>query len=238
MYHKVPDQELNTRHKTYVTQKNFEKHLRFFKKRGFSTLTFHDLYLYRTGQKDFKDFPKKPLILTFDDGYLDNIKNVRPLLQQYGFKAQIFLLADRSINTSFWDKPDDHPIASHMERSAWMCQQFEIGSHGLNHKKMTEMNWDEKIWQLKESKKLLENEFGVTVRSFAFPFGLSNHECALACQEAGYDYGLNTDTGGLTLEENPYHIFRVNMFPDETLWSLWKKTSSWYRKYYFFKRNQ
>ena len=61
---------------------------------------------------------------------------------------------------------------------------------------------------------------------------------AQAAQAAGYSYAVNTDTGAMLLEENPYSIFRVNIFPNETNFSLWKKTSRWYRKYYFWKRQK
>lgn len=249
MYHKIPDQDLNSPHKIYVNKNNFEKHLKFFKQAGFTSLTFQDLQLYRQGQKDFSQFPKKPLILTFDDGYIDNLTNARPLLEKYGFKAQIYLLANPQIESNTWDQwiqspssadahSEKHLIASQQQRLAWKCPQFEIGSHGLNHQRMPDMTWDEKIFELSESKRLLEAEFGTTVNSFAFTYGATNLECAKACQEAGYDYGINTDSGGLTLEEDPFQIFRVNIFPHETLWTLWRKTSSWYRSYYFRKRKK
>jgi hypothetical protein len=63
-------------------------------------------------------------------------------------------------------------------------------------------------------------------------------EGAEMVQRAGYEYALNTDTGGMLMEEDPYSIFRVNIFPNETTSSLSKKTSKWYRRYYKFKRNK
>ena len=96
MYHKVPEAPIASQHKIFVTKNNFEQHLRFFRTRGFKTLTFSDLRDYRTGQKNFESFPKKPLILTFDDGYKDNLENAAPLLKKYDFVAQVFLLADQN----------------------------------------------------------------------------------------------------------------------------------------------
>ncbi|WP_165768373.1 hypothetical protein [Hymenobacter amundsenii] len=43
------------------------------------------------------------------------------------------------------------------------------------------------------------------------------------------------DTSGLHLEEDRFHIFRVNMFPHE-MPACAKKTASWYRRYYRWKR--
>ena len=244
MYHKIPDTAINSPHKIFVTKNNFEKHLHFFKNRSFTTLTFTDLAKFKSGEKCFSEFPKKPLILTFDDGYLDNIENADPLLKKYNFTSQIYLLADATMTSNTWDQwaegmsSEKHLIASDINRSKWLKTNFEIGSHGLNHKKMPLMTASEKMYELAESKKRLENEFNIKINSFAYTYGDTNSDCAEACQLAGYDYGLNTDNGSLLLEENPYSIFRVNIFPNETLFSLWKKTSYWYRKYYFFKRGK
>ncbi len=240
MYHKIPDIDLNGPHKIYVTKNNFEKHLKFFKFCGFTTLTFNELSLFRRGLKSFDEFPKKPLILTFDDGYSDNIVNADPLLKKYNFSAQIFLLADSKIESNTWDQwatgSEKHFLISGTDRHQWTTSNFEIGSHGSSHQKMPEMNFEQKLFELNDSKNKLQIEFKKSISVFAFTYGLTNTECAEACQKSGYEYGLNTDRGGLLIEENPYSVFRVNIFPNENLISLFKKTSKWYRKYYYLKR--
>lgn len=241
MYHKIPDAPIESQHKIFVTKVNFEKHLEFFKARGFTTLTFADLAFYRTGQKSFADFPKKPLILTFDDGYKDNLVNAAPLLKKYNFKAQVFLLANPAVAHNKWDvdsSEPSHEIVSGPERQQWKPSPFAIGSHGFTHKKITELDVAEAQHELIDSKKSLQLEFNVAVNVFAFTYGITNPASAALAQVAGYDYAVNTDTGGLLIEEDPYSIFRVSIFPDENMWSLLKKTSIWYRKYYRFKRGQ
>lgn len=242
MYHKIPDQDLLSQHKIFVNKHNFKKHLHFFKSQGFQTLTFSDLSEFRKAKKDFKYFPKKPLMLTFDDGYIDNITNADPLLKEFGLKAQIFLLADAKIDSNHWDYDNDSsnqefsPILPANQRPLWKNSNFEIGSHGIKHDRLPAMSWNEKINELTASKIRLESEFQTQIPVFAYTYGDTDAECARACEAAGYEYGLNTDRGGFHLEEAPYSIFRVNIFPNETTGSLWKKTSSWYRSYYYLKR--
>lgn len=241
MYHKIPDAQIQSQHKIFVTKKMFEKHLQFFKKRGFQTLTFSELQKFRTGRKSFKEFPKKPLILTFDDGYRDNLENASPLLKKYGFRAQLFLLSDSDINKNAWDanaSEPAHEIVSGAERLKWKDSAFEIGSHGFSHQKITEFDSQSALIELSESKKALEREFDRPVNVFAFTYGITAQDSAELAQTAGYDYAVNTDSGGLLMEEDPYSIYRVNIFPDENRLSLFKKTSKWYRKYYYFKRNK
>jgi peptidoglycan/xylan/chitin deacetylase (PgdA/CDA1 family) len=53
-----------------------------------------------------KPLPKRPLLITFDDGYLDNYLNAYPVLKRYGFPAVIFLISSRMDNPSrlWWDE--------------------------------------------------------------------------------------------------------------------------------------
>lgn len=241
MYHKIPAEELISQHQIFVTMNNFEKHLQFYKSRGFSTLTFNQLKDFKSGKKDFKLFPKKPLILTFDDGYRDNLENASPLLKKYGFKAQLFLLANSEIDSNYWDHSEtekSHEIIAGSDRQLWLSSAFEIGSHGFSHGKITEMTESEARQELKNSKSSLESELNQKISVYAFTYGDTNLRCAELAEEEGYDYAVNTDTGGLFLEDNPYQVFRVNIFPNETVLSLYKKTSSWYRNYYFKKRKK
>ena len=66
----------------------FEDQLRWMKKRGFHTISLQQLYNYMNGGIDL---PKNPVVLTFDDGYLDNWVFAYPLLKKYGFKGTIYV---------------------------------------------------------------------------------------------------------------------------------------------------
>ena len=181
------------------------------------------------------------MVLTFDDGYRDNLETASPLLKKYGFRAQLFLLADTNINSNVWDADGSEPaheIMSSAERQAWKASAYEIGSHGFRHQKITEFSLEEAQKEISNSKLALEDEFKVPVQSFAFTYGITRLEGAEMAQRAGYEYALNTDTGGMLIEEDPYSIFRVNIFPNETTSSLRKKTAKWYRRYYKFKRKK
>lgn len=241
MYHKIPKQELNSPHKIFVTENNFDNHLTYFSNWGLQTITLNDLADYSHGKIDLKKFPKNPLILTFDDGYKDNLENASPLLKKYNSKAQLFLLADKTVKHNQWDEKDLQQgdlIVSGAERQQWLTSQFEIGSHGLSHDRITQMTETDAITELVSSKKSLESEFKTPIKVYAYTYGDTNQACAELAESAGYDLAVNTDTGGIDTADDLYQIFRVNIFPDETYLSLWKKTSSWYRKYYFWKRKK
>jgi peptidoglycan/xylan/chitin deacetylase (PgdA/CDA1 family) len=239
MYHQVVDDSFSSPHKIYITDKNFEKHLAFFKKAGFTTLTFKDLYEFKMGSKDFSKFPSKPLILTFDDGYVNNLTTAVPLLEKYGFKAVIYLLANHH-KTNYWDENSGAPQLPLMtaEQRQQISQHMEIGSHGFDHKKLSEMNLDEARFEITESKKVLEKEFNQQIYSYAYTYGIRHEFSSLLAYGAGYKYAVNTTTGGFHHEEDPYSLFRVSIFPTDDESSLKRKTKSWYRKYYYLKRKE
>lgn len=241
MYHKIPHEELQTPHRIFVTKNNFEKHLQFYQKHQFTSLSFKELNDFRKGEKDLSLFPKKPLIITFDDGYENNLLNAIPLLKKYGFSATIFLLANSNLKTNEWDRNSGTPqlpLLNSSQRQELLKHGIEIGSHGFNHKRITTMTDDEAYHELKDSKQALESELNFKISTFAFTYGDTSGKHAELAKKAGYTFAVNTDTGGLHIEENPYSIFRISIFPEENNLSLWKKTSKWYRQYYYWKRKK
>lgn len=239
MFHQVTDQELHTKHRIFVTKEQFAKQMQCLRDWGFESVSFKDLADWKNQKKSLSSFPKRPIVLTFDDGYQNNLTNALPILKQNNLKATIFLLTDNDVNTNFWDQGEvpESPLLSRAERQLLVSSGvFEIGSHGFRHEKLSLKNRDEALLELQNSKKLLEAEFGREIPVYAFTYGDTNLELAELSRRAGYAYAINTDRGGLHFEENPHSIFRVSIFPEDNYWSLWKKTSSWYRKYYFHKR--
>jgi peptidoglycan/xylan/chitin deacetylase (PgdA/CDA1 family) len=86
-----------------VTPHHFAEHLEVLRKVGQPT-RLHDLaHDLRQGKSQYQ-----PLVVTFDDGYADNLYNAKPLLERYEIPATIFLTTgcigqDREF---WWDELD------------------------------------------------------------------------------------------------------------------------------------
>jgi hypothetical protein len=65
--------------------------MRYLVGHGFTTITLGELYAHL---KYNNPLPKKPIVLTFDDGYLDNWVYAYPILKKYGLKATIFVVPE------------------------------------------------------------------------------------------------------------------------------------------------
>lgn len=239
MYHQVTAQPLETRHRIFVTRERFREHLALFLRTGHTTLTFGDLLDFKEGRRPWSEFPKKPLVLTFDDGYRNNLEYAAPLLYEHAMKAVIFLLCDPNLKHNSWDAGEvpESPLMNEAERKRLRATGvFEVASHGFSHQKMTEMTEAEARHELTASKARLEAEFGRPVHAFAFTYGAVDERCPELAREAGYAYALNTDRGALRLEDDPHRVFRINVFPEDSGAQLRKKISWWYRYRYRWTR--
>ena len=94
------------------------------------------------------------------------------------------------------------------------------------------------MYEICEGRDRIERELQTRVIAFAYPFGTYDERIKNLVKQAGFEFGIATDTGGLTIEDDRFAVFRVNMFPEESLFSLFKKTSAWYRWYYRRKRGK
>ena len=243
MYHKIPDAPLATKHQVYVTKERFEKHLAYFKQRKLTPITFADYLKYASGELPLHAFPARPIILTFDDGYLDNYTNLLPLMQRYGYRGVLYLLGDAEVRYNRWDVDADpteprSDIMSPEQKQAFVAAGWEIGAHTLSHPRLTTLPLPEAVAEITQSKTALEAALHTKIVSFAYPFGDLNEAVKNAVRAAGFGLGVATDTGGLSIEADRMQVFRVNMFPNESRSSLFKKTSPWYRRYYRWKRGR
>jgi peptidoglycan/xylan/chitin deacetylase (PgdA/CDA1 family)/glycosyltransferase involved in cell wall biosynthesis len=243
MYHKIPDAPLATKHQIFVTRENFAKHLAYFKSHDFSPITFLDYQDFASGQRPLTEFPRRPIILTFDDGYLDNYTNLLPLMQQYGYRGVLYLLGDFDIRYNQWDLATDpteprSDIMDAAQKQDFVAAGWEIGAHTMSHARLPQLPATEALAEMAQSKAALEAALDTEIISFAYPYGALSEEVKALAQQAGFTYAVATDTGGLHLEDDRMRIFRINMFPHETPGSLFKKTATWYRKYYRWKRKK
>lgn len=241
MYHKIVETELRTPHRIFVTKDVFESHLRALKDAGRVALNFQDLLDFKEGRRPWSEFPAKPVILTFDDGYRNNLEFGVPLLKKHGMKAVLFLLADRSLSTNSWDdgSAPQLPLMTPAERAELAASGvFEIGSHGFRHRRITEMSEVEARAELHESKLALEAEFQRPVHAFAFTYGDTSEDAARWAAEEGYRYAINTDSGSLRVEDNPWAVFRTSVFPEDGPERILQKTRPLYRWRYRWTRGK
>lgn len=211
----------------YVSVEELEQQIKTLKRRGFEFLTFKDI---ANGVR-----AKKPVVLTFDDGYRDNYENLLPLLQKYEAKAVIFALADRSIRNNYWDMGSGEPEAPLMDDSQLIaCHEsgyVEVASHGLSHQHLPQLSDEQAREEVFQSKQRLEELIGDEVVSFAYPYGDYGDREARLVGDAGYPFGVGTVNGPLRIADDLMRVRRITMFPNTKPAKFWRKTSGFYLRY-------
>ena len=223
MYHRVVGDESETGvHGTYVTAKQFEEHLQILKNEDYEALTFEELEL----GKRFSD-GKKKVIITFDDGYVDNYKYAFPVLKKYGYKAVIYLVSHLDYNK--WDvENSENPekrfhLMDEEQLKEMLDYGIEFGGHTKTHPRLSKLSITEAKEEIFDSKKVLEEKLGVKMKSFAYPYGDLNDEVKNLVQKAGYIYGVATDSGPVCISDDLYQIRRIGIFPNITSFGFKRK---------------
>ncbi len=179
MYHSISYQKDNP---VRIPIKKFEEQLKYLKDNGYYTITLTDLYDYFMTDTPI---PKKSVVLTFDDGYVDNYTAMLPALRKYNFKATIFVI------TSAIDKNVNYLTSKQlieMEKYG-----VDIESHTVNHENLKDMPKDKQLATLIKSKKDLEKLLNKQVNYFAYPYGGYSKTSIEAVREAGYKMAITTD---------------------------------------------
>ena len=227
-YHRVLQQSPDSsKFNIFVTVDELETQILNLKKRGFEFTTFKDI---ASGVK-----VRKPIILTFDDGYEDNYHNLLPLLRKYNAKAVIYVLGDRAIRSNDWDIAKGEPEASLMndEQVLACCDSglVEIGSHGLSHQHLSGLNDEAAEYEILASKYALEQLLNEEVLSFAYPYGDFGARETELVRKAGYIFGVATVSGPVKIADDLMRVRRITMFPNTSGTRFWKKTSGYYLRY-------
>ncbi|HLF23751.1 MAG TPA: polysaccharide deacetylase family protein, partial [Burkholderiales bacterium] len=227
-YHRVvAEPPSESRFNIYVTQAELDRQLGALKARGYETVTFRDIAAGRRA--------RKPVILTFDDGYADNYGQLLPLLERHNAKAVIFALSDRTIRTNAWDAAAGEPQAQLMDdaqlRACHASGRVEIGSHGLAHRHLPQLDDAAAAQEITDSKRALEALVGGEIVSFAYPYGEYGAREVDAVKRAGYMFGIGTVNGPLRIGADRYRIRRITVFPNTGRFGFWKKTSGYYLRY-------
>jgi peptidoglycan/xylan/chitin deacetylase (PgdA/CDA1 family) len=179
MYHSIGYDKGNT---ARVTKENFKEQMKYLRDNGYVTLTLNDAYDFFI---DNKPVPEKSIILTFDDGYVDNYVEALPILKEFEFKATIFVI------TSLVDKVPDYMSSKQLKEM--QDSGMDIESHTANHEHLKELTYEKQVITLQDSKDFLEKILNKEIQYLAYPFGEYSKETLKAATQVGYKMAITTD---------------------------------------------
>ncbi|HED12358.1 MAG TPA: polysaccharide deacetylase family protein [Gammaproteobacteria bacterium] len=154
----------------------FNSHMHYLSK-YFSVISLEQLQssLYSQIPSQERSFQKPFVVITFDDGYLDNFTNALPVLDHYNFKATFFL-ATSAIGCGI-DKRLQNKYGLKIPMMDWdhikslLHRGHSIGSHTSTHRTISELATDQKIREFTISQQIIFSNTGLLTKLFSFPFG-------------------------------------------------------------------
>jgi peptidoglycan/xylan/chitin deacetylase (PgdA/CDA1 family) len=93
-------------------------------------------------------------------------------------------------------------------------------SHSLDHVELTKVSQAELNKQLKESKRILEENLGRPVKFICYPAGKYNPQVIAAVNAAGYEAGITVNNGLAQFHAQPFELNRIRVRGTDTLQQL------------------
>lgn len=172
LYHRVAESE-NDINRLGVSPENFENQISYLK-RKFSIVSLNELVVNLRAKK----IKRNSIAVTFDDGYADNLYKALPILEKHGIPATIFITTGKIGDNApfFWEEntpeKDRGRCVNQQELKQLISSPLiEIGAHTVNHPKLSKIEVEKQNKEVSESKLTLEKLLGITIQSFAYPFG-------------------------------------------------------------------
>jgi peptidoglycan/xylan/chitin deacetylase (PgdA/CDA1 family) len=165
MYHKVSEKQKDS---LTVTTDQLESHFRHIKEHGYNVISFRDL---ERSTKSNSPLPEKPVILTFDDGYVNNLTFALPLLEKFRFKATIFIPAAFIGKTNVWDEGEEQIMNTEMLKNLHKTGIIDIGLHSYNHINYDKHKLPDIEYDIEKCLETLKSQDIPHIKTLAYPYG-------------------------------------------------------------------
>jgi peptidoglycan/xylan/chitin deacetylase (PgdA/CDA1 family) len=166
-----------------ITPEHLSKHFQTIQEKGITPITLDQLVEHlRTGAP----LPPKPIVLTFDDNYLGEYLYAFPLLKQYNYPAVW------SVHTHYVGSQAGKPKATWDQlREIYQSGLITVASHTVNHLRLDTLSPEKVDYELRESKRILEQQLGAKIQYFTYPEGDFIESVKQKVTEAGYKAALS-----------------------------------------------
>ncbi len=200
MYHVIADAPASAQlPELYVDPKTFDQQMEALEKQGYAGVSLNQVYdAWFKGGK----LPKKPVVVSFDDGYRSQYVYARPELRKLGWPGVLSAIAGRI------GQPDaelSNQMVQTMVNDGW-----ELDSHTINHVDVSQASGAQLQDEVAGSRKMLQQRFHQPVNFFCYPSGRYDDQAIQAVRDAGY-LGATTTDEGLAAKSEMYTLKRIRV---------------------------
>lgn len=220
MYHKVNPLADNP---VTVPPSLFDEQLAQLGELGYTVVSLDDVISHYDGGTQL---PERAVLITFDDGYRDNLEHALPALERYGYPAVLFVpiaYVGESLPLPHEERllaqGIRNPTLDWVELAELDRRGISVQSHGISHRPLAELEVEDSAREIVLSKLRLEERLGRPVRAFAYVKGSEAHFKPVhpsLLQQAGYEIGFTAVTGANGPRADRFRLRRYNIEPYST----------------------
>jgi peptidoglycan/xylan/chitin deacetylase (PgdA/CDA1 family) len=203
----------------HYTPPDFEAQLQYLQVHGFSVVSLDEAL---AGLEGRTVLPAKPIVLTFDDGFANQMEAFA-LLQKYRMPATFYIInagvrskwcvgSGRRYNDPL-QPPEgcgDAYLSWDQVRTLDKSGLITIGGHTLDHFNLAELSEADQRTEIADSKTGIEREIGHAIKHFAYPYGGYTQASIDIARQAGYVSAVTTIIDTHQPEGARYTLRRVH----------------------------
>jgi len=182
----------------YVSASEFASQMAWLDRNGYTATTLTEIWRnwHRGGS-----LPRRPVVVTFDDGYRSVFENALPVLRDLGWPGVLNLKVDNV--GAPWGISERY--VRKLAAAGW-----ELGAHTITHPDLRTLDDAALERELAGSRAQIGKRFGVPVGFFCYPAGRYDQRVIAAVRRAGF-LGATTTNEGLATADHPFELKRVRV---------------------------
>lgn len=203
----------------------FEEQLQYLVSKGYNSISIDQLEGHLV---QGKQLPPKPVVLTFDDGYKDNLTVAMPLLEKYKQIGNVFSIANWQGKENRWEN-FGKPITMTMDKEEllqWQAAGHYIGSHTMDHPFLSQCPAERLRFELSASKTDIEALTQKQINCICYPYGDFSEEVIVEAEKCGYKLGLGIFDQVPLWTQNLLALPRIPVPSHQKMWEFKLKVSS------------
>lgn len=219
MYHHVGPLRAGIRPIQTVSPARFEAQIRWLVHRGFTSIVTADWIAWCNSSGTM---PRRPVLITFDDGYADIAEFALPVLRRHGLNAVVFLVTDYIGKTNLWEGMVGRgklQLLNEKQIREWHARGIEFGSHSRTHPDLRGLSLEELRTEILGSASDLELLLNERPKAFAYPYGRLNNAVREQVDQE-FEIAMTSAEGCNSSPSDSRLMRRLEILPVDNLFSF------------------
>lgn len=216
MYHRVSDEGDTALSRYRVTPARFRQQMEWLDRNRYEAIS---LELLRAVCEGRRRLPPRPVLITFDDGYVDFYQNAWPILRAFDYPSVMFVVAGKVGQCSDWDAHlgRSEPLMDWQQLREISDHGVSIGSHSVTHRRFSRLTFQSAYDEMSRSSSLIEASLGRSPSAFCYPYGIYDRSIEPLLPVSRYEFGFTCDCAFATPTERPLRLARIEVFGSDDI---------------------